>query len=75
MIKFLKGLQKYKKINFEGIYYRNDIGHQVRRKFSKGNSVMLNNKDSNNTNFGLSEKEDMNTNYLLNGLSGGVGSA
>ena len=25
---------------------------------------MLNNKDGNNINFGLSEKEDINTNYL-----------
>ncbi len=32
---FEKVYRNIKKINFEGIYYRNDIGHQVRRKFSK----------------------------------------
>ena len=26
-----------KEIHFEGIYFRNDIGHQVRKKFSKEN--------------------------------------
>ena len=32
---FEKVYRNIKKINFEGIYYRNDIGHQVRKKFSK----------------------------------------
>ena len=34
---FEKAYKNLKKINFEGIYYRNDIGHQVRKNFSKGN--------------------------------------
>ncbi len=32
---FEKAYKNLKKINFEGIYYRNDIGHQVRKNFSK----------------------------------------
>jgi len=34
---FDKAYKNLKEINFDGIYYRNDIGHQVRRKFSKEN--------------------------------------
>ena len=34
---FEKAYRNIKEINFEGIYFRNDIGHQVRTKFSKGN--------------------------------------
>ena len=34
---FAKAYRNMQKINFEGIYYRNDIGHQVRTKFSKEN--------------------------------------
>ncbi len=32
---FEKAYKNLKEINFEGIYYRNDIGHQVRKKSSK----------------------------------------
>ena len=32
---FEKAYRNMKEINFEGIYYRKDIGHQVRAKFSK----------------------------------------
>ncbi len=32
---FEKAYKNLKKINFEGIYYRSDIGHQVRKDFSK----------------------------------------
>ena len=32
---FEKAYRNINEINFEGIYYRNDIGHQVRRKFPK----------------------------------------
>ncbi len=31
---FEKAYKNLKKINFEGIYFRNDIGHQVRKNFS-----------------------------------------
>ena len=34
---FEKAYRNIKEINFKGIYFRNDIGHQVRTKFSKGN--------------------------------------
>ena len=34
---FEKVYKNLKEINFEGIYFRNDIGHQVRKNFSKGN--------------------------------------
>ncbi len=34
---FEKAYRNIKEINFEGIYFRNDIGHQVRTKLSKGN--------------------------------------
>ncbi len=34
---FEKAYKNLNKINFEGIYYRNDIGHQVRKNFSKEN--------------------------------------
>ena len=34
---FEKAYKNLKKINFEGIYYRKDIGHQVRSNFSKEN--------------------------------------
>ena len=34
---FEKVYKNLKKINFDGIYYRNDIGHQVRKNFSKEN--------------------------------------
>jgi len=34
---FEKAYKNLKKINFDGIYYRNDIGHQVRKNFSKEN--------------------------------------
>ena len=33
---FEKVYKNLKEIHFEGIYFRNDIGHQVRKKFSKG---------------------------------------
>ena len=32
---FEKAYKNLKEINFDGIYYRNDIGHQVRKNFSK----------------------------------------
>ena len=32
---FEKAYKNLKEINFDGIYYRNDIGHQVRKKFSE----------------------------------------
>ncbi len=32
---FKKAYKNLKKINFEGIYFRNDIGHQVRKNFFK----------------------------------------
>ena len=34
---FEKVYKNLKEINFEGIYFRNDIGHQVRKNFSKEN--------------------------------------
>ena len=34
---FEKAYRNLKEINFDGIYFRNDIGHQVRKNFSKGN--------------------------------------
>ncbi|MBO8206919.1 phosphoribosylamine--glycine ligase [Prochlorococcus marinus XMU1406] len=34
---FEKAYKNLKKIHFEGIYFRNDIGHQVRKNFSKKN--------------------------------------
>ena len=34
---FEKAYKNLKDIHFEGIYFRNDIGHQVRKKFSKEN--------------------------------------
>ncbi|ABB50498.1 phosphoribosylamine--glycine ligase [Prochlorococcus marinus str. MIT 9312] len=34
---FEKAYKNLKEINFEGIYFRNDIGHQVRKKFSREN--------------------------------------
>ena len=34
---FEKAYKNIKEINFEGIYYRNDIGHQVRKNCSKEN--------------------------------------
>jgi len=34
---FEKAYKNLKEINFDGIYYRNDIGHQVRKNFSKEN--------------------------------------
>jgi len=34
---FEKAYKNLKKIHFEGIYFRNDIGHQVRKNFSKEN--------------------------------------
>jgi len=33
---FEKAYKNLKEINFDGIYFRNDIGHQVRKNFSKG---------------------------------------
>ncbi len=33
---FEKAYRNLKEINFDGIYFRNDIGHQVRKNFSKG---------------------------------------
>ena len=33
---FEKAYKNLKEIHFDGIYFRNDIGHQVRKKFSKG---------------------------------------
>ena len=34
---FEKAYRNLKEINFEGIYFRNDIGHQVRKNFSSEN--------------------------------------
>ena len=34
---FEKAYKNLKKINFNGIYFRNDIGHQVRKNFLKEN--------------------------------------
>ena len=34
---FEKAYKNLKEINFEGIYFRNDIGHQVRKNFSEEN--------------------------------------
>ena len=34
---FEKAYKNLKEINFDGIYFRNDIGHQVRKLFSKEN--------------------------------------
>ena len=34
---FEKVYKNLKEINFDGIYFRNDIGHQVRKNFSKEN--------------------------------------
>ena len=34
---FEKAYKNLKEINYEGIYFRNDIGHQVRKSFSKEN--------------------------------------
>ncbi len=34
---FKKAYKNLKEINFDGIYFRNDIGHQVRKNFSKEN--------------------------------------
>ncbi len=34
---FEKAYQNLKEINFDGIYFRNDIGHQVRKNFSREN--------------------------------------
>ena len=34
---FEKAYKNLKEIHFEGIYFRNDIGHQVRKNFSKEN--------------------------------------
>ena len=34
---FKKAYKNLEKINFDGMYFRNDIGHQVRKNFSKGN--------------------------------------
>ena len=36
-IAFDKAYKNLKKINFDGIYFRNDIGYQVRKNFSKKN--------------------------------------
>jgi len=36
-IAFEKAYKNLKEINFDGIYFRNDIGHQVRENFSKEN--------------------------------------
>ena len=33
---FEKAYKNLKEINFDGIYFRNDIGHQVRKKYRKG---------------------------------------
>ena len=32
---FEKAYKNLKEIHFEGIFFRNDIGHQVRKNFSK----------------------------------------
>ena len=34
---FEKAYKNLKEINFDGIYFRNDIGHQVRKTFSREN--------------------------------------
>ena len=34
---FEKAYKNLKKINFDGIYFRKDIGHQVRKNFSREN--------------------------------------
>ena len=34
---FEKTYKNLKEINFDGIYFRNDIGHQVRKNFLKEN--------------------------------------
>ena len=34
---FKKAYKNLEEINFDGIYFRNDIGHQVRKNFSKEN--------------------------------------
>jgi len=34
---FEKAYKNLKEIHFEGIYFRNDIGYQVRKNFSKEN--------------------------------------
>ena len=34
---FEKAYKNLKKISFDGIYFRNDIGHQVRKNFSEEN--------------------------------------
>ena len=34
---FEKAYKNLKEIKFDGIYFRNDIGHQVRKKYKKGN--------------------------------------
>ena len=34
---FEKAYKNLKEINFDGIYFRNDIGHQVRKNFFKEN--------------------------------------
>ena len=34
---FKKAYRNLKEINFEGIYFRNDIGHQVRKEYLKEN--------------------------------------
>jgi len=34
---FEKAYKNLKEINFDGIFYRNDIGHQVRKTFSREN--------------------------------------
>ena len=36
-IAFKKAYKNLKEINFDGIYFRNDIGYQVRKNFSKKN--------------------------------------
>jgi len=36
-IVFEKAYENLKEIHFDGIYFRNDIGHQVRKRFSKEN--------------------------------------
>ena len=33
---FEKAYKNLKEIHFKGIYFRNDIGHQVRKSYSKG---------------------------------------
>ena len=36
---FEKAYKNLKEISFEGIYFRSDIGHQVRKDISKENSA------------------------------------